>query len=131
MLRLKSRWISALVALFLVSPLALAGDRFEPYSEARLEAAQAEGKPVFIEVAADWCTTCKRQAPLIEALLADPAFSNYVALKLDWDAEESAARALGAPRQSTLFVYKDGEQIAMSVAETNPERLRALLEKGL
>jgi|TARA_R100000789_G_scaffold63680_1_gene60363 thiol:disulfide interchange protein len=123
--------MAVLMALFMVSPLALAGDRFEPYSEARLEAAQAEGRPVFIEVAADWCSTCKRQAPLIEALLAEPAFSEYVALKIDWDAEESAARALGAPRQSTLFVYKDGEQIAMSVAETNPEKLRSLLEKGL
>lgn len=127
----KSRVWAAFLALFLISPLALAGDRFEPFSEARLEAAQAQGKPVFVEVAADWCSTCKRQAPLIEALLAEPEFSDYVALKLDWDAEQDTARKLGAPRQSTLFVFKDGGRVAMSVAETDPQKLRVLLEKGL
>lgn len=127
----KSRFWMPFLALFLISPLALAGDRFEPFSEARLEAAQAEGKPVFVEVFADWCSTCKRQAPLLEALLAEPAFSDYVALKIDWDAEQDAARKLGAPRQSTLFVFKDGERVAMSVAETNLQKLRVLLEKGL
>jgi thioredoxin 1 len=127
----KNRFAALFVALVAVVPAAFAGDRFEPFSQERLTAAQAEGKPVFVEVAADWCSTCKKQAPLIEALLADEAFSDYVALKLDWDAEREAAQALGAPRQSTLFVFKDGERVAMSVAETDPRKLRALLEKGL
>ena len=128
---LKVRFAALFVALFAFLPAAHADGRFETFTPERLEAAQAEGKPVFIEVWADWCSTCKKQAPLIEALLAEAAFSDYVALKLDWDAEQDAARALGAPRQSTLFVYKDGEQVAMSVAQTDPKKLRELLEQGL
>jgi thiol:disulfide interchange protein len=123
--------LALLLALFLVTPLAQAEARFEPYSAARLAQAQSEGRPVFVEVAARWCSTCKRQAPIIAALLAEPAFSNYVALKLDWDDEREAARALGAPRQSTLFVFKDGKRLAMSVAEVDPVKIRALLERGI
>lgn len=125
------RAAALLFVLLAAAPLVQAAVGFEPYSEARLAAAQAEGRPVFVEVAADWCSTCKRQAPIIEALLAEPAFASYVALKLDWDAQRAAARALGAPRQSTLFVFKDGQRQAMSVADVDPARIRALFEAGL
>lgn len=122
----------ALLLVLCVSPLlAQAEVRFEPYSAARLAQAQSEGHPVFVEVAAKWCSTCKRQAPIIAALLAEPSFSSYVALKLDWDDEREAARALGAPRQSTLFVFKDGKRIAISVAEVDPVKIRALLQQGI
>lgn len=104
---------------------------FEPFTEARLQALQAEGKPVLVEVHADWCSTCKRQSPILSRLLAEHAFAKYGALKLDWDTQQAQARALGAPRQSTLFVYRDGKKIGMSVAETNEERLRAFLVTGL
>jgi thioredoxin 1 len=103
----------------------------QPYSQERLEALQSEGHPVLVEVFAEWCSTCQRQSPIIARLLAEDAFADYAALKLDWDDQRDEARALGAPRQSTLFVYRDGEQIGMSVAETNEERLRAFLETGL
>lgn len=131
MYRLRDRLRNLLLVALLVAPLAQAEDRFESYSAARLEQAQAEGRPVFVEVSAKWCSTCKRQSPIIEALLAEPAFASYVALKLDWDAGREAARALGAPRQSTLLVFKNGKRVAISVAELDPARIRALLEKGL
>jgi thioredoxin 1 len=104
---------------------------FEPFSQARLDALQAEGKPVLVDVFADWCPTCKRQSSILATLLAEDAFADFAALKLDWDGQRDHARALGAPRQSTLFVYRDGEQVGMSVAETNEERLRAFLATGV
>lgn len=105
----------------------LASERFEPYSDTRLAAMQSEGRAVLVEVYADWCSTCKRQSPILERILGEDAFSDVVALKLDWDAQRSEARALGAPRQSTLLVFRGGERIGMSVAETDEQRLRAFL----
>lgn len=118
----------ALALTFIIAMPSLASDRFEPYSDARLAALQSEGHPVLVEVYADWCSTCRRQSPILEEILGEDEFSHVVALKLDWDAQRSEARALGAPRQSTLFVFRDGKRIGMSVAETDEQRLRAFLD---
>ncbi|AWV07920.1 thioredoxin family protein [Marilutibacter maris] len=104
---------------------------FLPYSAARLAALQAEGRPVLVDVHADWCPTCRRQGPILARLLAEPELAGYAALKLDWDDQRDAARELGAPRQSTLFVFKDGNKLGMSVAETDEARLRGFLRQGV
>lgn len=129
-MRLRHLFAVALAAL-MFSPLALADSRFEAFSEERLQDAKEQGGPVLVEVYADWCSTCARQSPILESLLSEDEFADYTALKLDWDEDEDKARAMGAPRQSTLFVYSGGEQQEMSVAETNEDKLRDLLRKGL
>lgn len=120
-----------LLAMFIASPAVLAESQFEPFDEDRFSELKDSGDPVLVEVWADWCSTCARQSPILESLLQEDEFSDYTALKLDWDKQEARARDLGAPRQSTLFVYRDGEQKQMSVAETNESALRELLRQGL
>jgi thiol:disulfide interchange protein DsbD len=69
---------------------------FEPYSEARLEALRAEGKPVFLNFTAAWCITCLvnekvalNQAPVREAFEQ----ANIVYLKGDWTRQDRAITA--------------------------------------
>ncbi len=123
--------LSMVVVAMLASPLALADSKFEPYSDERLQELNERGGPVLVEVWAEWCSTCARQSPILESLLGEDEFSDYTALKLDWDEDEARARELGAPRQSTLLVYAAGEKKRMSVAETNEDALRELLRQGL
>lgn len=104
---------------------------FEAFSLERFEALQQAGRPVLVEVHADWCPTCRRQTAILTRLLAEDGFEDIVALKLDWDDQRSEARALGAPRQSTLFVFRGGERQVMSVAETDETRLREVLGTAL
>ncbi|TVS09805.1 MAG: thioredoxin [Wenzhouxiangella sp.] len=118
-----------LLAIF-ASPLTLADGPFETFSEDRLAALQAEGQTVLVEVYADWCSTCRRQSPILSELLKDEQFAGITGLKLDWDDQRSQAQALGAPRQSTLILYVGSERIDTSVAETNPERLREFLAQA-
>ncbi len=119
-----------LASILLATASAHAGD-FEPYSQARMDALQAQGRPVLIDVYADWCPTCERQAQILTGLLAQERFADYGRLKLDWDSQRDAARALGAPRQSTLFIFRAGKRLGLSVAETDEARLREFLELGL
>ena len=56
----------SLVAILLVPAVATPSDRSggaipgaEPFSEARLAALQAQGRPTFVYFTADWCVTCK------------------------------------------------------------------------
>ncbi len=116
-----------LAAYVLLSPFARAAAAAEPYTAERLAALQATDAPVLIDVRADWCPTCKKQAEVLSVLLAEPAFAGFRVLNVDWDAQRDVARALGAPRQSTLIVFRGSEQRALSVAETDIGRLRDVL----
>jgi thiol:disulfide interchange protein len=99
----------------------------EPYSAERLAALQAEGKTVLVDVHAPWCPTCRRQGEILTEALAEPEFKHIAALTLDWDDQRDAARAHGAPRQSTLLLFKGGAKLGMQVAETDPAKIRAFL----
>lgn len=59
----------------------------EPFSQARLNALQAEGRPVFVNLTAAWCITCKvnERLALKSSVIAD-AFQSagIVYLKGDW-----------------------------------------------
>ena len=43
-----------------------------PFDSRSFEAAQASGKPVLVEVHADWCPVCAGQKPVIGELLSRP-----------------------------------------------------------
>jgi thiol:disulfide interchange protein len=59
----------------------------EPFSESKLAALRAEGKPVFVYFTADWCVTCKvnEKAVLERAEVTDAFKSGGVAVLVgDW-----------------------------------------------
>ena len=65
----------------------------EPFSEARLEALRAEGRPVFVYFTADWCLTCKvnERAVLGGARVAEAfARARVATLVGDWTRGEPA-----------------------------------------
>jgi thiol:disulfide interchange protein DsbD len=69
------------------APLARAGELSEPFTAARLEALRAAGKPIFVNLTAAWCITCKVNERLA---LSGPEFRSalrsggYTYLKGDW-----------------------------------------------
>lgn len=84
---LKGGLAAALLAagLFLGWPQSAAGSlAFEPYSDAAVEKARADGKPVMIDFYADWCLPCKE---LDHKTFTDPlvakALDGWVLLKAD------------------------------------------------
>lgn len=101
----------------------------EAYSAERLAALQAAGKTVLVDVHAPWCPTCRRQGEILTEALTEPEFKHIAALTLDWDDQRDEARAHGAPRQSTLLLFKGGAKLGMQVAETDPGKIRAFLAR--
>jgi len=123
--------IALITTLFALAGTVHAESRFEEFTPERFQSLQEQGRSVLINVWAPWCPTCRNQGPKLEALLAEPAFSEFAGLKLHWDDQRTLAKGLGAPRQSTVFIFKGADQRAMSVAETNIDRLRDVLKTGL
>ncbi len=101
---------------------------WQPYSEAVLQQAVAEGKPVVIDFYADWCLPCKE----LEAnTFSDPrvaqAFDGVVALKADLTRDEDPSvqelkkrfRIVGVP--TIVFLDRSGrEQDALRLVQFEP-----------
>lgn len=124
-MKMIDKWILA-CALILMT-LTTAHGETQPYSVEAFRAAQAEQRPILIDVYASWCPTCRRQGQILETLLKEDELAELVVYKLDWDAQREIARGLGAPRQSTLIVYRGEEERGRLVAETRPDSIRELL----
>jgi thioredoxin 1 len=92
-------------AVVAISAPAIAGP-IQTYSATAFKAAQKAGKPILIDVHADWCPTCRRQAPTILEISKDPAFAKLVIFKIGFDKQVTEREALSAHKQSTLIVYK-------------------------
>jgi thiol:disulfide interchange protein len=82
----------ALAAMALVRPAPVGAERpavagAEPFSETRLAALRAEGRPVFAYFTADWCLTCKvnEKAVIETAAVSDALAEGKVAVLVgDW-----------------------------------------------
>jgi thiol-disulfide isomerase/thioredoxin len=119
------------IAAFLV--LAAGGAHaapIQPFTTSALQAAQAAGRPVLVDVHADWCPTCRAQAPTISAISRDPQFGKLVIFELDYDKQVAEKRALDVRQQSTLIAFKGRTEVGRSVGVTDPVRIRSLAESA-
>lgn len=100
----------------------------EPFSEPRFQALQAENALILVDVHADWCPTCARQQKILDDYeAARPAVSLH-RLIVDFDDQKEWVKHFRAPRQSTLLLYRGGEQVWFSVAETRAEAVFQALD---
>jgi thioredoxin 1 len=120
--------LSLLTSLLLLSP-ALASEL--PYRADTLDRLLADGRPVVVDFHADWCPTCRAQAPVIKDLLSKPGFKDLTVLIANYDTELPLRKSLNVSQQSTLVVFRHGKEVARSTGETNPEKLAALLRQAL
>lgn len=122
-------WLTALAALAVVavSPPVRADAAATPFTQARFEALQAQGALVLVDVAADWCPTCRAQKAVIQSFQAEHPEVELHVLTVDFDTQKEWVKHFKAPRQSTLLVYKGTEQQWFAVAETRQEVIFAAL----
>jgi thioredoxin 1 len=104
-------------------------------TEDQISAALAEGKTVFVDYQASWCSTCAAQKRVIEALMADnPAYAeNITFVKVDWDqyGEAPVTTSRNIPRRSTLIVLKGEDELGRIVAGTGKAEIKALMDTAL
>lgn len=97
------------------------------YTPAAFAMAQEEGKTIVVDVYADWCPTCKAQAPILDELQSEAALADAAFFKVDYDVHKDFLKEHRIPRQSTVLVFNGNDEAARSIAETDRERLRAVV----
>lgn len=122
------RAFAFLLPLFVAIP-ALSADG--AYDAARFDALAREGKTVLVSIHADWCPTCRAQAPIVSELLKMPEFSGVMPLRVDFDGQKDVVKRFKATSQSTLIVFKGGKEVGRSVGDTGQAGIAALLRKGV
>jgi thioredoxin 1 len=133
---LKRSFLLGSLALFAtaVAPVHAASG-FLMYAPGVIENALKDGKTVFVDYSATWCSTCKAQERVIDGLLnANPAYGKAMAfVRVDWDeyGEQPVTTDRNIPRRSTLLVLKGDKELGRIVAGTSQAEIKALLDLGL
>ncbi len=86
---------------------------------------------MLVEIAAEWCPTCRAQQAILSALLKAPEYASLKVFEVDFDEQKDVVRMLNARTQSTLIVYSNGEEVGRSVGDTSSEGIRSLVQSAL
>jgi len=128
-------FIASAAALLSTSTISLAGEGTLEYTPGLIEEKLAAGETVFVDYAATWCSTCKRQERILETLReSNPEFDEIITfVKVDWDmyGNHKVAKSRNVPRRSTLILLRGEEELGRIVAGTNSDKIKALLELGI
>jgi len=124
-------FISAASTLALVFFASLASAAEVPFDQAKFDAARAAGEPVAVVFHADWCPTCRAQAPLLKDLTQQPEFAPVTLYVANYDTEKGLKKSLGVTKQSTIVVFKGGKERARSTGDTHEDSLASLLRQAL
>lgn len=120
-------------ALFLIAlvltPMAFAGE-IKPYSQTEFNRLVAEGKPVLLDIHADWCPTCRQQDPIVHQLMGEAAYKDVTTLTITFDTEKASLKTYNVRTQSTLIVFKGGKEVGRSVGDTSKNGIEGLLKKA-
>lgn len=119
---------------YLLLSLCLAGRTVagaEPFSQAVFDRLQQEGVPTLVSIHADWCPTCRAQAPVVSKLLDRDDYRRIQLLRVDFDRQKDVVKTLKATMQSTLIVFKNGREVGRSVGDTREASIEALFKKAL
>lgn len=102
-----------------------------PYTSAALTQLLSDRQPVAVDFHADWCPTCRAQAPILKSLASEPEFRNLTILVADFDTALALRKQLHVDQQSTIVVFRDGKEIARATGATDKAQLAALLRRAL
>lgn len=130
----KYQLLSIAMILFL-SPFTVFANTWVDYKPGLIQSKLNEGKTVFVDYAADWCGTCKRQERVINSLVKeDPHYKDAISfVRVDWDeyGKHEVSTSRNIPRRSTLLLLRGDEELGRIVAGTESRAIKALIERGI
>lgn len=118
--------IAALLVLSIFAHAALAGE-IKPYSQTEVNKLAAEGKPILLNIRADWCPTCAAQAPVLRELMAQGKYKDMTMFTIDFDKDTALLKIYNVSVQSTLIVLTGKQEVGRSVGDTSREGIEHLL----
>jgi thiol-disulfide isomerase/thioredoxin len=119
-----------LITLFLFFCLsANAVEKKTNFSDEVFKNAKTSGKTVVVNSYEVWCGTCSKQTKILDQ--AEKEFKDIVFLSYEQSKNKAIAQKLGIKFWTTIVVYKDGNEVARIVGQTDKEIIYSAIQKGI
>jgi thioredoxin-like negative regulator of GroEL len=115
------RMTLTLAATLLATTAAIA--QVVPYSSQQFQSDVTQ-RTVVVHVHADWCPTCRQQAPTLQSMASDPDFADVRFVRVNFDTDKDFLTAHRVAGQSTILVFRGGREVSRFVGVTNAQQLR-------
>lgn len=119
--------VPAIVAVAAIAPAPATAAEIRAFNPQAFAAAQRAGRPILVDVYADWCPVCRAQQQALGPLLQRAEFRKLVVFRLNFDEQEEYWRRLGVRRQSTLIAFRGRKEVGRAVAETDGQAIAELV----
>ncbi|MGY2732736.1 thioredoxin family protein [Sphingomonas sp. UYP23] len=121
-------------AAFVASILAVApahAAEFRAFDQAAFVAAQAQGRPILLDVHAWWCPVCFSQNHTIRQAVLSPAYDKLIIFRINYDTQKPVWRGFGVRKQATLIAYRGQREVGRLAYLTNKDAINALLASAV
>lgn len=102
-----------------------------PYSDTTFINLQQSNRPVLIHIHAHWCSTCAQQNMKLNRIIDTPEYNDLTVLKVNFDTQKEVVKRFGATKQSVFIMYKGSAERMRSMADTQQDSIKALIDAGM
>ncbi len=102
-----------------------------PYSDKAVSEASSKEAPYAIEFFAEWCLICQQQKFMIGELNKNDKFDKMTVFVADFDFEKALKIKYKVERQSTVILFRSGEEIDRTLGLKDKDKLAEQFAKGL
>jgi thioredoxin 1 len=103
---------------------------FATFDKAKFETLVKSDGPVVVHTHEWWCSTCRAQANVLEALQKDPKFEKIAMFRASVSADRETLAPFKVTSRSIILVFSGGKQIGRLDWVTDAAQIRALLEQA-
>ncbi len=121
--------LAAVIAMSAAVPAYAAEER--KFDAASFAAAQAQGRPILIDVKAWWCPVCASQSHSIKRETAAATYNTLIVFNVNYDKQKDVLRRFGVTKQATLIGFHGARQTGRLDFVTDRARINELLASTL
>jgi thioredoxin 1 len=101
------------------------------FGRAAFAAAQAEGRPILVDVKAWWCPVCASQNSTIKKAIASADYAKLVVFNVNYDKQKDVLPVFAVTKQATLIAYRGKRQTGRLDFVTDKAQINNLLASTL
>jgi thioredoxin 1 len=119
------------VSLFVASASSAFAAEFRKFDPSAFAAAQAQGRPILVDVKAWWCPVCASQGRTIKRVANSAQYNNLIVFNVNYDKQKNVLRDLAVTKQATLIAFRGSRQTGRLDFVTDKARIEALIASTL